>query len=68
MIETISGVIYSGIIITGLFGIVLILGRDLWGSYKDHSTVENVGLLFICLAFIEVIVMLWVEVVIYFLR
>lgn len=68
MIETISGAIYSCIAITGLFGILLILSRDLWSTYKHHPIIDNIGPLFICLALIEVIIFLWVEVIIYFLR
>lgn len=68
MIETLSGAIYSFIIITGLFGILLILCRDLRNTYRNYSTIENVGLTFICLALVEVIVMLWVEVAIYYIR
>lgn len=68
MIETLSGALYSLISITGLFGILLLLCKDLRKTYRYHSMIENVGLAFICLALVEVIVMLWIEVAIYYMR
>ena len=68
MIETVSGAIYSLIAITGLFGMLILIFKDLWHTHGQHSTLDNVGIVFICLALIELEVMLIVEIAIYYMK
>ncbi len=68
MIETVSGAIYSLIGITGLFGILILICKDVWHTHNQHSTLDNIGMLFVCLAILELEVMLIVEIAIYYMK
>ncbi len=68
MIDTVTESLYTIIAITGVFGVLLIILKDFWKTYKEHSILDNIGFLFICLAFIEIEIMLILEIVMYYMK
>ncbi len=67
MIETATGALYSVIGLTGLFGLLLMLGKDIFRTYKSYSKLDAIGLALIFLALLELEVMIVMEVIIYFI-